>query len=239
MTQINMSEQLGFLVELQALDIDIYKRRKVLEEVPGKLKELDDAFAQKKEVLKEAEEGLKKFQLEQKKKEGELATKEETVKKYKNQLLQIKTNQEYTSMEKQIASIEADSSLLEEEIIGLLDRVEEAQKNIAGEKKLIDEETKRVSEEKKKIEDEKKACQAGFDELCSKRKEFALKLEKTVLSKYERILHNRDGVAMVPVAGDSCGGCNMNLPPQVINEIGLKASLTFCENCARILYSKE
>ena len=59
------------------------------------------------------------------------------------------------------------------------------------------------------------------------------------LEVYERVLDIREGLALVPVLNDSCGGCHRRLPPQVINEVYLKAKLVTCENCNRILYFDE
>ena len=52
-------------------------------------------------------------------------------------------------------------------------------------------------------------------------------------------LKGKEGLAMVPVRQNACGGCHLNLPPQVINEIQMKTELVFCESCARILYIEE
>jgi len=56
---------------------------------------------------------------------------------------------------------------------------------------------------------------------------------------YERVLASREGLALVPLVNDSCGGCHMVQPPQVVNEVSLKATLVTCENCNRILYVDE
>lgn len=239
MSDINMAEQIKMLVELQELDGEIFDRKKILDDIPVRIKTLDDHLEKESTTLKNLEDESKKFQLERKEKEGELTTKEASIKKYQTQLFQVKTNQEYTSLEKEIASIKADSSLLEDAIIELLDRIEEAQKKVSEEKKVVEEEKKTIVEEKKKIEAEKKNTEAGFNDLSNKRKEFIKNVDKTILSKYERVLHNRAGVAVVPIDADACGGCNMNLPPQVINQVKLKSGLTFCENCNRILYTRE
>ena len=65
------------------------------------------------------------------------------------------------------------------------------------------------------------------------------KVEKEFLVKYERLIKSKEALAMVSIEGDACGGCNINLPPQVINEVKLKQDLIFCGSCARILYSEE
>jgi predicted nucleic acid-binding Zn-ribbon protein len=57
------------------------------------------------------------------------------------------------------------------------------------------------------------------------------------LAAYERVLEIREGLALVPVVGDACGGCNRRLPPQIVNEALLKAKLVTCESCNRILYA--
>jgi len=237
-TSINMEREIRMLIELQALDTEIFEKKKVLDETPAKLKELDVLLESKSGNLKAIEEELKNIQLQHKEKEGELATKEEAIKKDQVKLLQIKTNKEYAALQKEIATIKADSSVLEEEIIGLLEQIDEAQKKISEEKSLFEVEKKKIAEEKKKVEDEKKANETGFDDLKNKRNDFAVKVDKNILTTYEKILNNREGLALVRIAGGACGGCNMNLPPQVENEAKLKQNLTFCGNCARILYAE-
>ena len=235
----NMEDQIKMLIELQELDGEIYNKKRVLDDVPAKMKELDDLLEQKSADVKNLEENSKKLQLEMKEKEVEMGSKEGVIKKYQTQLSQVKTNKEYSTLEKEIATVKADNSLLEEEIINLLDKIESVQKDIKKEKDVLEGETKKIEEQKKKMEEEKKAAQAECDDLNNKRKDFVAKVDRRVLSKYERILHNKDGLAMVPVVDDACGGCNMNLPPQVVNEARLKKDLTFCGNCARILYSTQ
>jgi len=239
MVVANMEEQIRVLIELQGVDGEIFDKKRILAGVPGRIKVLDDELSAKSEKLKALEEESKKIQLSHKEKEMELKTKEETIKKQQSQLYQIKTNQEYTALQKEIGSAKADASVLEEEIINLLDGVDEIKKNIAKERETLEAEKVKTQQEKKRIEEEKKAAEAECAGLNEKRAEFTGKVDKNILSKYERILHKKDGLAMVPIVSDCCGGCNMNLPPQVINEAKLKKDLTVCGNCARILYAKE
>ena len=106
-------------------------------------------------------------------------------------------------------------------------------------KDILSQERQKVSEEKNKIEASAKEIEASLTKLNSGRSELVQKVEKEFLYKYERILNSKNGLAMVAVIGDACGGCNINLPPQVINEIRLKEDLIFCGSCARILYIEE
>jgi Zn-ribbon protein, possibly nucleic acid-binding len=72
--------------------------------------------------------------------------------------------------------------------------------------------------------------------LNAQRVTLAAKVDKAILAKYDRILKGKDGLAVVPVAGDSCQGCFRILPSQVIHEIKTKKDLICCGSCARILY---
>ena len=238
MVVTNMEEQIKMLIELQQLDGGIFEKKRILDAIPARIEELDRILGEKSANLRNLEEETKKLQMDHKAKEMDLKTKEETIKKHQTQLYQVKTNQEYKALEKEISSVKADISLLEEEIINLLDQVDGIKKNVAKEKETLEKEKRETQEEKKKIDDEKKTNESEFNDLSNKRRTFAEKIDKGVLSKYERILHNKDGLALVPIISDACGGCNMNLPPQVVNEANLKKDLTFCGNCARILYTE-
>ncbi|MFH1381060.1 MAG: C4-type zinc ribbon domain-containing protein [Candidatus Omnitrophota bacterium] len=235
----NVEEQIRMLVELQELDAEIFGKKRILELAPEKTKEMDAILEEKTGRLKALEEELKDIQLKRKEKEVDLAAKEASIKKYEAQLTQVKTNKEYSVLQKEIADIKADNSILEEEIIGFLEKIETVEKDIAKERELLAVEKKKIDSEKKKIEEEIKAIQAEFDELNKKRQEFTAKVDKNLLSRYEKILYKTDGLAMVEIVDGACGGCNMNLPPQVVNETRLKKEVTFCGNCARILYSKD
>ena len=72
-----------------------------------------------------------------------------------------------------------------------------------------------------------------------KRKTYTPGIEARLLSQYEKILKSREGLALVPVVNNACGGCHLGLPPQTINEILQHEKLIVCESCARILYWPE
>lgn len=239
MPEIAMEEQIKLLIELQGLDKEIFQREKILAAKPAEIKALDDAYKAREEEAKAKDADLKKLQVEHKNKEVELETREETIKKLQGQLYQIKTNREYTAMEKEINGARADCSVLEEDIINLLDKIDEADKAKQSRSDQLKTEKDKVEEEKKKISEETKKIEIELNGFKEQRKQLADKVDKTILSKYERILRNKDGLALVPIRNNACQGCYLDMPPQVINEIKMKKDLIFCESCARILYLEE
>ena len=75
-----------------------------------------------------------------------------------------------------------------------------------------------------------------LEKILAKRSELAARVETKSLAKYERLLKNKDGLAIVPISNEACQGCFRRLPPQVINEIRMYESLVVCDSCARLLY---
>lgn len=227
------------LVELQGLDTHIFKLEDELESIPRRIKMEEDEFKEKTANLKKVEDGIKALLLKRKDREGELETKEGVIKKYQTQLYQVKTNKEYTALQEEIGRAKADNSLIEEDVIRILDQIDIENKKGAKEKELLKQEEAALSEEKKKLNEDTARIKGELEKLKLQRSELAVKVDKTILSKYERIVRSKDGLAVVPVANEACQGCFRILPSQVINEIRMKADLVVCENCARILYIEE
>jgi len=236
---IDIGKQTDFLIGLQEIDTQIYKMESEKELKPQEISDLNDSLQQKQSGMKDADDNLKAIQLKHKEKEMLLGTKEEEVKKLQGQLNLIKTNKEYTTMVGEIESHKADNSLLEEEIIGLMDSIDEAKARIEIEKQKFAEESKNIDTRIKEIEAKVRDINAAVIELKKKREELIPLIDKKILNEYERILIGKDGQAMAEVINDNCGGCYMQLPPQVINEINMKEKVIHCENCQRILYIKD
>ncbi|MDD4909997.1 MAG: C4-type zinc ribbon domain-containing protein [Candidatus Omnitrophica bacterium] len=235
MPEVSIREQIKKLLELQNVDSEIYRLNREKEDKPALLKQMEAAFEEKKALLQRLEDERKALLLKRKEKEGQLAQKEEQAKKLEGQLFQIKTNKEYTAMRKEIAGIKADNSLIEDEIISLFEQADNKDKEIDAEKKRLQEEEARFNSEKKAVDERVKEIDALINTLKEKRGQMAPLIEKSVLAQYERILKNRDGSAIVAVKDNCCGGCFINLRPQVINEIKMNERLVFCGSCSRIL----
>jgi len=237
--KMSVAELLLNLIELQEVDKEIYALKRRFDEIPTRIKSLDLELENANFAVKTKDDELKAVQLKRKEKEIDLETKENSIKKFQGQLYQVKTNNEYNAIEKEIGGMKADKSLLEEEILGIFDKIETAEKNLAEAKKALTEDKKRIDSDKSGIESEKKEIEAKLVEFQEKRKTILPMIDKETLARYERILYGKDGLALVPVRGDNCGGCFVHLPPQVINEIRIKEQIIYCERCARMLYTEK
>jgi len=235
----NLEEQIKLLVGLQGLDTNIIKLENELESIPETIKKMTEDFKAEADTLKALEDGVKALLLKRKEREGDLESKEGSIKKYQTQLYQVKTNKEYTALQEEIGRMRADNSLIEEDVLKIFDQIDTENKRITKEKEALKQKESKLGEEKKRLEEDAGQFRKELEGLKAQRATLTAKVDKSILTKYEKILKSRDGLAVVPVVSESCQGCFRVMPPQVINEIKMMKELIVCENCTRILYVEE
>lgn len=239
MGNLDLKAQLTSLVGLQAIDSEIYALRNEKEAKPQEIKALDALFQEKKQSLAVLEKKLLDLQKQRKERELELATKEEAVKKLQGQLYSLKTNKEYQTMLQQIQGAKADSSVFEDQILALFDQADTVRVETEKENARLKEEEKEFNIQKKQVEDRLKAIDDRLAQLDAHRNQALSGIDPKILAQYDRILASRDGLAIVSVKDNSCKGCNMFVPPQVINLIKMYDRIITCEICNRMLYTDE
>ncbi|MBI3088418.1 MAG: hypothetical protein HYY91_06025 [Candidatus Omnitrophica bacterium] len=231
-----MSDLIETLRRLQTVDAELFRLRREQQQKPLALEHARQLVAEQQANAQAAEARLKALQVERKQKELELATQEAEVKKLQAQLFQVKTNKEYTAMQHEIDQHKADISLIEESIIALLDAIDQAAREHRAQMERVAQEQATLREEEAKVAKELEGIGRQLATLEQQRQAVTPMVQRDTLSAYERILNIREGLAMVPLVKESCGGCHMVQPPQVVSEVWLKAKLVTCESCNRILY---
>jgi uncharacterized protein len=233
---VNLKSQLNILLQLQSIDSQIYSLNEQKTTRPKEIEILKLAFEEKKKHLAELEKIALDLQKAKKDAEMELGSKEEGVKKLQGQLYSLKTNKEYNTMLQQISDSKADASRVEDKILEVMEKIETSRKDLEAEKGRLSQEEKVFNEQKKKVEDQLKEIDEKLSQLDVQRKRIVPEIDKKIIGQYERILSNRDGLAIVEVKNDICMGCNMLVPAQVINLIKMYDRMVTCEVCNRILF---
>lgn len=235
---IDLKKQIVSLVSLQELDSEIYALRNELVAKPLEIKAMEASFEAKKVNLTLLEKKSLDLQKKRKEKELELATNTETVKKLQSQLYSLKTNKEFQVMQLQIADAKADGSVIEDAILMSFEESDKIKLEIDQEKLKLNNEEKNFQQQKNAIEMRLKEIDGRLNQLNAQRKQIIPEIDAKMLSGYERILQGKDGLAIAPVKDNSCGGCHMSVPAQVINLIKMYERIITCEVCNRILYIK-
>lgn len=239
MTKPSIKEEICKLVQTQDIDVKIFALSKEEKECPKILEAIISEYESKKARLKLLEDNKQKLTLKQKDKEGELAGKEESMKKSQGQMSLLKTNKEYQAKLTEIESYKADMSLIEEDILRIMEEIDVTKKQVDAEKNSLIDEEKKFNEKKSALNNRVKEIEGQVADLTGKRRVLTDSVEKTILKQYEHILHGKDGLALVKVKDNSCLGCHMTVPHQVVNEIKMYDHLITCGICARILYLEE
>jgi uncharacterized protein len=155
------------------------------------------------------------------------------------QLYSLKTNKEYQAMLSQIENAKADASQVEDKILELFEQADSLKTEVGQETQKLKTQENIFFSRKKNIEDRIKEIDGRVAQLEAQREQIIPDIDPKILSQYERILLNRDGLAIVGVKNNSCQGCNMFVPPQVINLIKMYERIVTCEVCNRILHIME
>lgn len=237
MTDINLKEEFEKLIKLQVIDSEIFDLNVDKNEIPVRIKNVNLAMENKKLSMDAINDELKKLKVARDNKENDMAANEEKIKKHESSLAQIKTNKEYTAMLEQISGIKADVSLLEEKIIGDLDRIEKVEKSLDEERKKFEEEKDKGTKEIDSINEVEKRITARLNDLEISKREIIKGINEELLKKYEKILNIRGRNALSNIDGEFCGECNLKLRPQVIDRAKICREIVMCDNCSRILIS--
>ncbi len=239
MPAVSIHEQIKKLVALQTIDVEIYNFKRELKEKPAFLEDLKNKYEGSKAGLKILEDKLKSVQVDRKGKELELQSKEEAIVKANTQLSLLKTNKEYQAKLLEIENLKVDKSQMEEKILQSFDESDALTGQIDEEKSAVAQAEKVYLSKKKETENSIKEIQEKIKLQELKRNQIVPEVDKIHLIRYEKILENKDGLAIVPVKDMVCGGCYMNITQQTINEIRMHDKLMFCERCARIIYLED
>lgn len=234
-----MHPDLKGVVELQQLDLQIAEMTRLIDSLPGQIQKLQSQLDDFINTHEERKKRLAANQKERKDLEGDVKEIQEKITKHKGQLYEVKTNEQYKAMLKEIEGEEANIRKIEDQILEKMVAAEEIQKNIQEAAARLDGEKARVAAEVKHMQDERQKDIAEREQLQTRRKEVAAGLSESVRELYERTRTHRTGLAVAEVREGLCTACNVRLRPQVYNEVRSDDAVLTCENCGRILYYLE
>lgn len=238
--EFSIEEKLSSLINLQKIDSKLDEIKILKGELPMEVADLEDeihGLGSRQTRIEEEINGVTEFIEERK---NAIKEAEELVKKYEKDSENVKNNREFEAINKEIEMQQLEVKLAEkhikdanEEIADKVILLEKAKKNLGAKEGVL--ETKKAELEKIITANEKE--EKEYQKLSEGAKE---EVEPRLLASYEKIRSNfRNGLAVVPVVRDACGGCFYAIPPQKQSEIKQHKKIIACENCGRILVDEE
>ena len=239
-TELSVEEKLKALYQLQTTLSAIDEKRALRGELPLEVQDLEDEIAGLDTRIEKIQNEIADFEAAITMKRGEIATAQASVERYQNQLNEVKNNREYDTLTKEIEFQSLEIELCNKKIKEALVRIEERKVDLTHNNELKQERESILKEKKEELDEIMQETKEEEERLKNKAKELETKIEERLLNSFKRIRKNaRNGLGLVYVQRDACGGCFNKIPPQRQLDIKIHKKVIVCEYCGRILIDPE
>ena len=239
-TDLTVEEKLKTLYQLQAALSSIDEKRALRGELPLEVQDLEDEIEGLTTRVEKIKAEIADFQRAIAQKKGEIVEAEASVARYKNQLNDVKNNREYDTLSKEIEFQTLEIELCNKKIREANARIQDKQEELKVAEDLIGERNGDLEVKKAELEEIVAETRAEEDKLKEKVKDLESRIETRLLTSFKRIRKNaRNGLGVVYVQRDACGGCFNKIPPQRQLDIKMHKKIIVCEYCGRILIDPE
>ena len=234
-----MTHPLEAIVALQKKDLRLIRLLREVQDIPKRKDDIEQQVNGFKRKLEETSEQRKKIEVKINELENETSLANDRITKYKQQQMDADTNEQYRAFVKEIGSVEEEIKEFEEQEINFLEKLEDLKKAENKYNNHLSEAQESISDELKELDERNNELNERLEQMKADRKLSAEKCDPLILKKYVRILQNKKDIAVVQVSdtNNCCGGCHMQLPPQIINDAKNINKIVNCNFCGRIVYN--
>ena len=234
--EASTEEKLKGLYTVQLIDSKIDRIRTIRGELPLEVQDLEDVVAGLETRLGNYTEEVAELEKQVNDKKNAIKEHQSNIKKYEAQQTKVRNNREYDAISKEIEFQNLEIQLCEK-------RIKEFKATIASKKEFLDNAENDLNDKKKDLKVKREELdeiiaetQKEEEELTKKSQDFFKHIESRLQKAYLRIRTNsHNGLAVVPVERDACGGCFNKIPPQRQLDIRMHKKIIVCEHCGRIL----
>jgi len=230
-------DKLKTLEELQKIDLEIRDLSLAAEKHPKRLKQIETEKSQAKALLDGLRGKLADNERARRQQTEMHGLEQEKVRKWESRLSELKTPREYAALARELDIAKKTNQTADLEIKRLLAEYEELKKSAVDAEAALAEKEQVAAREGQEIQSLLTAAQAQIEALQSSREGVVAKVEKSLMSRYEKIRKQRGGVAVAPVVGGTCKGCQMNIPPHMANLLRTGQEIQTCPSCYRFIYA--
>ncbi|WP_298642028.1 C4-type zinc ribbon domain-containing protein [uncultured Prevotella sp.] len=239
-TDLSVEEKLKTLYQLQTTLSAIDEKRALRGELPLEVQDLEDEVAGLNTRIEKIQNEIEDFQQAVAQKKAEISEAQASVERYKEQLNDVKNNREYDTLTKEIEFQSLEIELCNKKIREAGTKIEERKHDLKHAEELIDDRKQALEEKKNELDEIIDETRAEEEILKEKAKELEVKIEPRLLTSFKRIRKNaRNGLGIVYVQRDACGGCFNKIPPQRQLDIKMHKKIIVCEYCGRIMIDPE
>src|SRR5438093_5661475 len=234
-----MNPDLKQLIRLQSIDLSIQQLRTRIDKFPGISKALDEKLRSAQAAVDTAKEKAKSNQGTRKRLETEISGIETKISKYRDQMMAVKTNEEYRALQHEIEHAQQAIRKLEDDVLNLMMEAENGQADLHAAEARLKQDQQNVNAERKQLEEDNKRDLSALESYLKERKEIQTSVSPDLISRYERVRKHRGGIGVAAARNEVCEICQVRIRPQVFQEIRRNDQIIACDACQRILYDPD
>ena len=239
-SEMSVEEKLKNLYQLQTMLSEIDKIKTLRGELPLEVQDLEDEIEGLTTRIEKIQNEIVDLKREIADRRGSIETATQAIAKYKEQMDNVRNNREYDSLNKEIEFQQLDVELNQKKIREAEDSVRQKNEELAESQEAVTERRTDLDIKKSELEEIVSETKAEEEKLRERSKNLELQIEPRLLAAFKRIRRNsRNGLGIVYVQRDACGGCFNKIPPQRQLDIRMRKKIIVCEYCGRIMIDPE
>ncbi len=232
---IDYQEQLAVLCELQSIDSTLHKFRRVIEQFPEQIKEIEEAYNQAKAEFEAVDSELTSIESQKKRDEQDVAESVDKLREREARLYAIKTNKEYQAAIKEISEGKKINREREDRVLQAMEKIEQLKQKSEQLKTAFTDKEAAFNKARQEVESQTAEIKAQMADGEKRRPELIAMLDRDIRRKYE-FVGKRYVDVVVKIEDGACRGCLRKIPPQMLNEMLRRNELKVCPSCQRLVY---
>jgi len=235
----SLREKLKALEALQQIDLEANGVKAEADAIPARRVEIEASVVEVRRAYESEKSRVEENERERRQLDSLLGLERDKVKKWEGRLGEIKTPREYAALSREIDIAKKTNDAQSEQLRTLANGAEELRRAMDEKADALSEREMSAKGEADELDRRAAEYAKKLDELAARRAEAAKVVDPSLLRRYEDIKRRRAGIAVAPVVGSTCRGCNRNIPPQLSIVLHRADSIESCPNCNRIIYSAD
>ena len=238
--EMTVEEKLKNLYQLQTMLSGIDKIKTLRGELPLEVQDLEDEIEGLTTRIEKIQNDIVELKREIADRRGTIETATASIAKYKEQMDNVRNNREYDSLNKEIEFQQLDVELNQKKIREAEEAIQKKTEDLAQSQEAVTERRTDLDIKKSELDEIISETKAEEEKLRERSKNLELQIEPRLLAAFKRIRRNsRNGLGIVYVQRDACGGCFNKIPPQRQLDIRMRKKIIVCEYCGRIMIDPE
>ena len=224
------------IIQLQKIDSQLQEISELLGDLPFKVEKLKKEESSLIDSINNGKARLKELELDSSKSENQVKDIATKIEKHKDQLFLVTNNKQYDALQLEIDHLKTELDQLETKSLEFLEEKEQLLEKVKSEEENLGSLSNDLIERRTRLEALMDESSDKKTKLESDRNNQIIKIDKLILSQYERIQDARGGISVVEINSSACGGCGAFIPPQIVSEVRLGENTQTCDSCSRFLY---